>query len=104
MGSWKLLNVTLFPGPNSVTLSGSHCTVYAYPTLSIESFLPQKADDSGGDYEAISLGYENVLFPFAWVAIGLLVAIVVIMGEFCSKSLNGGGGNSYNRKYNRKSN
>ena len=90
MGSWKLLNVTLFPGPNSVTLSGSHCTVYAYPTLSIESFLPQKADDSGGDYEAISLGYENVLFPFGWVVIGLLAAVVVLMGEFGSKSLNGG--------------
>ena len=52
--------------------------------------MPSKADDIGGSYsEAISLGYSNVLFPFGWVAIGLIVAVVVLMGEFAGKTLKG---------------
>ena len=52
--------------------------------------MPSKADDIGGGYsEAISLGYSNVLFPFGWVAVGLIVAVVVLMGEFAGKTLNG---------------
>ena len=44
-------------------------------------------DKSSENEEAVTLGYENVLFPFAFVAIGLIVALVVIMGEFCMKNL-----------------
>ena len=64
------------------------------PSALSDSFLPspiiRKADEDSGNYEAISLGYENVLFPFGWVVIGLLAAVVVLIGEFGSKSLNGG--------------
>ena len=44
-------------------------------------------DKKSKNDEAISLGFENVTLPFAFVAIGMIGAQVVIMGEFCMKKV-----------------
>ena len=60
-----------------------------------------KNDKSSKMKEAIVLGYENVLFPFFWVAIGMLVSVVIIMGELCTKYV---GVNTDTNELDRKSN
>ena len=37
-------------------------------------------------FQAISLNYDNVIFPFSFLAIGMFVAVIVITGEFCKRA------------------
>ena len=38
-----------------------------------------------GIAEAVALGYENVLFPFGIIFLGMVLAVVAIVGEGMSK-------------------
>ena len=40
-----------------------------------------KPNEDFGFPEAIALGYENLLFPFGFIALGAILASVVIVGE-----------------------
>ena len=42
-------------------------------------------DSKYGMEEAIELGYEHVLFPFASLAVGIILALPMLMGEICLK-------------------
>ena len=42
-------------------------------------------DSKYGMEEAIELGYEHVLFPFASLAVGIILALPMLLGEICYK-------------------
>ena len=42
-------------------------------------------DSKYGMEEAIELGYEHVLFPFASLAVGIILALPMVLGEICLK-------------------
>ena len=49
-------------------------------------------DRADGDYwvtEAVTLGYENVLFPFAAVVVGALLALLFMSCEFLTHTVSG---------------
>ena len=37
--------------------------------------------------EAVQLGYEHVLFPYSWLALGIMMGVAVIGAELMSKRL-----------------
>ena len=44
-----------------------------------------KHDNKYGMEEAIELGYEHVLFPYAWLALGVVLTLPMVFGEICFK-------------------
>ena len=38
-------------------------------------------DQVYGMEEAVVIGYKNILFPFAWLALGLIIAMPIVLGE-----------------------
>ena len=49
-----------------------------------------KVEEEFQTFQAISLNYDNVIFPFSFLAIGMFVAVIVITGEFCKRTARGG--------------
>ena len=45
-----------------------------------------KVEEEIQTFQAISLNYDNVIFPFSFLAIGMFVAVIVIMGEYCKRA------------------
>ena len=45
-----------------------------------------KVEEEFQTFQAISLNYDNVIFPFSFLAIGMFVAVIVITGEFCKRT------------------
>ena len=37
--------------------------------------------------EAVQLGYEHVLFPYSWLALGIMMGVAIIVAELMSKRL-----------------
>ena len=42
-----------------------------------------KYDNKYDMEEAVELGYEHVLFPYAWLALGVVLALPMVLGEIC---------------------
>ena len=51
----------------------------------IKKWEVSQYDQKYGMEEAIVLGYEHVLFPYAWLALGITVALPMVLGEICLK-------------------
>ena len=49
-----------------------------------------KVEEEFQTFQAISLNYDNVIFPFSFLAIGMFVAVIVITGEFCKRATSKG--------------
>ena len=45
------------------------------------SGMSRGPDDVYGISDAVVIGFENLLFPFAWVALGSILAMPIILGE-----------------------
>ena len=51
----------------------------------IKKWEVSQYDQKYGMEEAIVLGYEDVFFPYAWLALGMTVALPMVVGEICLK-------------------